>query len=73
MWRATLLAAESTRLSAVNDVAARHTDARMTEQRFDGQLAQAQFVRRAGIGMTKAVRGVVVPTIRRHALGNTEA
>ena len=40
------------------DIAARHAEARVTEQRFDGQFAQAQFMRCAGVGMAKAVRRV---------------
>ncbi len=31
----------------------------MTEKRLDGQFAETQFVRRAGVGMTEAMRGVV--------------
>src|SRR5262249_15974174 len=38
------------------DVAACDAHAGVTKQRLDDQFAQAQFVRRAGVGMAEAVR-----------------
>ena len=41
------------------DVIAGHAEPRMAEKRLDSQFAQAQFVGRDGVGMTKAMRRVV--------------
>ena len=40
------------------DIAARHAEARVTEESLDSQFAQAQFVRRAGVGVAEAMRRV---------------